>query len=208
MDNAHKILSFNSAVHCLEQGGLIIYPTETFFAVGCKVHAHDTLERLYNAKNRPKLRPIPVLAANMEQVESVAILNAYEIKLAEQFWPAPLTLITKARDDVPRLVSAGTANIAVRISAHPVARGLAEAVGGVLVSSSANISGEDAVTCYEQLSKDLINCVDGVVLDAPKPQGELASTLVQVVGDGELIIRRYGAVSEQELQSKGWVVRV
>ncbi len=204
MNNKTKILSFDEGVHCLRAGGLVIYPTETFFAVGCALGAMVALERLYEVKNRPRLRPIPVLAANMPQVESVAELTEIERQLAKQFWPGPLTLISEAKQVVPSIVSANTGKVAVRISSHPLALALAQDVGDVLVCSSANISGEEPVTDYEQLPTDFINQTDGIILGEPKPQGLLASTLVQVLGDNKLCIRRHGAVSEAVLREHGW----
>ncbi len=204
MSTEHKILSFYEGVHCLEQGGVLIYPTETFFAVGCRVHHEVALEGLYGAKRRPKARPIPVLAADMQQVQTVAMLSEVEKRLVEQFWPGPLTLITKARDSVPNLVSAGSGKIALRISSHPLAMTLAKAVGDLLVCSSANISGEPPVSNVLDLSPRLMEQVDGIILGQPSPQGVHASTLVEVGQDNALYIRRKGAVSELALLERGW----
>ncbi len=201
---ADKLLSFDDGVHCLRQGGLVIYPTETFFAVGCALGAATCLERLYDAKKRPKKRPIPVLAANMEQVRNIAHLSQVEKKLAEQFWPAPLTIICEAKETVPNIVSADSGRVAVRISPHPIALALTKALGDVLVCSSANISGQPPVVDYTELSSELVQMVDGVIIDGPCPAGGFASTLVQVVGEKELLIRRQGAVPEGDLINSGW----
>ncbi len=200
----NKILSFQSGVHCLEQGELIIYPTETFFAVGCKVHSLKSLAALYAAKKRPQVRPIPVLAAHMQQVQTVATLNTWEEKIAEQFWPGPLTIIASVRASVPKLVVAGGDKIAIRISSHPVALALAQSANDALICSSANISGEPPATDYKQLSPGLTEKVQGIVLDEPCPRGGLASTIIEVLGANKLIVKRRGAVSNEQLQDVGW----
>ncbi len=202
----HKILSFTDGVHCLEQDGLIIYPTETFFAVGCKVHSDIGVHTLYNAKKRPQTRPIPVLAAHMDQVESIAKLNAWEEKLAQQFWPGPLTIVAYARSSIPSLVLAGGNKVALRISSHPVALALANASNDALVCSSANISGQTPVTDFNELSSELVIHTQGIVVDSPRPQGGLASTIVEVVRENCLRVRRLGAVSNQLLLNAGWEI--
>ncbi len=204
MDN--KILSFDNGVHCLQQGGLIIYPTETFFAVGCSIKSSQGLKRLYEVKNRPQKRPIPVLAASMEQVESIATLNPIERKLAQQFWPAALTIICAAKSCVPSIVTADSGWVAVRISPHPVATTLTKNLDDVLVCSSANLSGQQPVIDYNELSQELVKGVDGIVLGEPRPKGLLASTLVQVLDDNKIVIRRHGAVPEEDLISHGWLI--
>ncbi len=206
MNTDDKLLSFQNGVHCLERGGVIIYPTETFYAVGCKVHSYIGLTDLYSAKKRPQARPIPVLAANMEQVDKIAILTSMEQKLAEQFWPGPLTILASVRASVPKVVVAGTGRIALRISSHTLATDLAKATGDALVCSSANISGEPPVADYKELSSQLVNRVQGIVPSESVLQGGLASTIVEVVGEGELFLRRAGAISIDQLMNAGWEI--
>ncbi len=204
MNIKSKILSFQDGVHCLERGKLIIYPTETFFAVGCMVHSSAGVETLFKAKKRPQTRPIPVLAAHMEQISNIAMLNVWEQKLAEQFWPGPLTIVAKAHPSIPPLVLAGGQKIALRISSHPVAMALAKSCQDALVCSSANISGQAPVTDYTQLSSELTKQIYGIVIDEPLPHGGLASTIVEVVGEGRLQVKRIGAVSNALLLEAGW----
>ncbi len=196
-----KILSFDEAVRYLCQGGIIIYPTETFFAVGCalSVDGH-TLQRLFASKARPLTRPLPLLAAKMEHIHDFAYVTQAEKRLMERFWPGPLTVLCKAKSCVPPLVRAGTGKVAVRISSHTVATALATAVEEPLVCSSANRSGFPPVADANVLDPKLLQYVDGILLDGEAPYGTLPSTIVEVLANGHVRVLREGAVAKKHLQ--------
>ncbi len=199
-----RIRTFSEAVQLLKNGSLLVYPTETFFAVGCNMWNVEALANIYTAKQRPQKRPLPLLCAHMQQVESISHLQDMEKKLVQDFWPGPLTLLCKAKNTVSELITAGTGKVAVRISPHPIARALAEVAP--LVCSSANISGEEPTTEYTLLSAKMLANVQGLLIDGPKPQGGLASTIVEVLENNTLHVRRQGALPIQDLQAKGWHV--
>ncbi len=190
----------------------------------------EAIENIFRAKQRQAQKPLPVLAAHWQQVESIAHVGQYEQTLAEQFWPGPLTLICPAKAHVLPLLTAGTGKVAVRISSHALARALAQAVHAPLVCSSANMSGEAPPRQIQELSTQLLQSIPHVLdLDVlsheailkdsmpmhkekrPKPaqyieHKGLPSTIVEVVGEKKLTIRRHGAIAEEELQAQGWEI--
>ena len=102
---------------CLRNGGILIYPTETFFALGCMADQAAAVDMLYQIKGRPVHKPLPLLAADTTQVDRVALLTAMPIGL-EQFWPGPLTVLLPARPGLPASLVNPDGQVAVRVTPH------------------------------------------------------------------------------------------
>lgn len=196
------IRSIEDAAKVLHLGGILIYPTETFFGIGCRVCDAEAVGKVYAAKRRSAGLPLPVLGADRKQLAKVAVFPEGVDNLVRRFWPGPLTLLLPALPCVPENITAGTGRIAVRVSSHPVARALALAADSALAASSANISGRPAVTHAHALDAELTAAVDGVLDMEPVPDGGLPSTLARLDADG-LHILRVGAVSVAELEAAG-----
>ncbi|MHB1317916.1 MAG: peptide chain release factor N(5)-glutamine methyltransferase, partial [Anaerolineae bacterium] len=130
------------AVRTLQRGGLVVFPTDTVYGVGCDLRNAAALERLYAAKERPRDMAIPVLISGPELVHQVArnVPEALGI-VAAQFWPGGLTVILPRQPDLPYILTAGGDTIAVRLPDHTLARALIQAAGGALAVTSANRSG-------------------------------------------------------------------
>lgn len=199
-------MSLEQAVECLQHGGIIIYPTETFFGIGCKACDADAVARVFLAKRRKFNLPLPIIAANRAQVEKVAFWDARLDTLARQFWPGPLTVLLAARDCVPGMLTGGTGRVAVRVSSHVGACRLAEQAGEALVASSANISGQPPVTTLDGLDPALLAATDGLLGLGEQPQGGLPSTLVEFTPQGPLRLLRNGAVPSDALAAAGFSV--
>jgi L-threonylcarbamoyladenylate synthase len=192
------------AAALLRGGGIVAYPTETFYGLGALASHHGALERLAAAKLRPEGKPLPLLAGDLAQVERVASLAAPLARhLAGRFWPGPLTLVLPAAPDLDPLVTAGDDTVAIRIPGSEVARALALAAGGALVSTSANLSGEPPPAEAGALAEALRSRLDGVLDGGPTPGG-LPSTIVAVSGNTLRCVRE-GAVpwSEVEAAARG-----
>jgi L-threonylcarbamoyladenylate synthase len=189
-----------SAAAIVRAGGIVAYPTETFYALGALASREDALARLAAAKLRPEGKPLPLLAADLAQVEAVASLEApLARRLAARLWPGPLTLVVPAHPALSPLVTAGDATVAIRVPGSALARALARESGGALVSTSANLSGDAPVTRVEDLSPALIARLDGVV-DGGSTPGGFPSTIV-LVGGGGLQLVRAGAVPWAEVEA-------
>lgn len=201
------------AAACLQGGGVCVYPTETFFGVGGLACNAAAVARVYQAKDRPVHRPLPVIVADMAQLERITYVDARAEPLMTHFWPGPLAILLPARARVPMGITAGTGRIAVRISAHPVAHALALAVGEAIAASSANISGFTPVTRLADVNPLLMERVDGAI-DAnppdipqgPSPAGDVPSTLVEIVGERAVRILRSGVITAQALHTAGYDV--
>jgi len=176
----------------LRQGGVVAYPTETFYGLGALARNGAALDRLARAKGRPEGKPLPLVAADLAMVLGVARLDAVARRLAERFWPGPLTLVLPALPGLPTQITGGTETVGIRIPGSEVARELCRAAGGPIVSTSANVSGGAPPSSAKELDAALVAGIDGV-LDAGPTPGGLPSTVVSVDG-GRLSLLREGAI--------------
>ncbi len=182
-----------AAADVLRRGGLVADPTETFYGLGALAGDAGALARLAAAKLRPEGKPLPLLAADLAQVEEVAVLSPEARRLAARFWPGPLTLVLPARPGLDPAITAGSGTVGIRVPGSEVARALAAAAGGAIVSTSANLSGEPPPTTPAALSQPLRARLDGVLDGGPTPGG-LPSTVVALEAGGPRLVRA-GAVS-------------
>lgn len=186
----------------LRRGGVVIYPTETVYGLGGDPRNAAVIERIYNLKGRPVHKPFPLIAADRESVRHWVQWRSDPLdRIAERFWPGPLTLVLQATSNVPQCLQSAEGAVAVRVSAHPVATLMAKACGGALVATSANLSGDPPASSPAELSRALLDAVDGLVDGGPLPPS-LPSTLVAVTFYEEGFswkILRQGAVSAETL---------
>jgi L-threonylcarbamoyladenylate synthase len=180
------------AAAALRRGAVVAYPTETFYGLGALAADRAALARLAAAKLRPDGKPLPLIAADLEQVAAVAALEPLARSLAAAFWPGPLTLVLPAAPSVAPEITAGTGTVGIRVPGSEVARLLARLAGGPIVSTSANLSGEPPPVSAAELAPALLARVDEV-LDAGPAPGGLASTIV-AVDRGRMSLLREGPV--------------
>lgn len=172
-----------AAAAALRRGGVIAYPTETYYGLGALAADAGAVERLVRAKGRPDGKPLPLLAAGLDQLEAVAALGPLARRLGDAFWPGPLTLVVPARPGLHPAITGGGGTVGVRVTSSPVAMALARQAGGALVATSANLAGQPPAASVEALDAALVARLDLVLDDGPAPGG-LASTVVEVVGEG------------------------
>ncbi len=182
----------------LRAGGLVAYPTETWYALGCDPRLPRAVAALRRAKGRDADKALPLLAGCREQVEeAVPGIRGWSaaVRLADAFWPGPLSLVLPGRPEgfAPGVV-AGDGTVAVRWSSHPVAAALARAAGTVLVSTSANRAGDPPAGSAPAVARALGPRVPGLlVLDGGRTPGGPPSTLVDPRVPGGRVLRE-GAV--------------
>ncbi len=182
------------ALSALAQGGIAIYPTETFYALGGDPNSDSAVNRIFVLKGRDFSKPLPLIASDLSAILRVASRwpEAAD-RLADAFWPGPLSMLLPAADSVSPLLHAHTGRLAVRISSHPVAESLANGLGGLIISTSANLSGEPACRRLDEIPTALLDGVDAVI-----PGGELAgkrpSTIVDLTVTPPRLVRQ-GAIS-------------
>ena len=197
-------LNLQESLACLRKGGVIAFPTDTSFGLGCRAYDAQAVSRIVSAKGRPSGKPLPILLPSIDYLR-VRSIETPLICLAEAFWPGPLTLVVPAFPGLPAQVTAGTNMVGVRISPHPLARALVEALGEPLIATSANRSGEPAARSIEAAENMTLIDVDGVLWEegAPAPQGSdalSAGSTVVGLSNGDLQIHRQGPISEAELR--------
>ncbi len=174
----------------------MVFPTETFYGLGCRVDDPVATARVVDAKGRRPGNPFPVIAANREQAESLwTEVPAWARRLIDAFWPGPLTLVLPARPGLPPEV-AGSGEIGVRVSPNPFAQELARRAGP-LVATSANRSGDPEVTTVADLDAAIRAAADAVVDGGPTPGGR-PSTVVAVV-QGALKVLREGPIQGEKI---------
>lgn len=167
------------AAHCLADGGLVAFPTETVYGLGADATNARAVARLYEAKGRPSFNPLIAHVSDLQAARQIARFDDKSLQLAEAFWPGPLTLVLPRAADCPvsDLATAGLDTIAVRIPAHPAARDILRAFGKPVVAPSANISGHVSPTTADHVLGDLAGRIDLIVDGGPVSVG-VESTIV------------------------------
>jgi L-threonylcarbamoyladenylate synthase len=190
----------------VQAGGLVVYPTETFYAVGCLATLHASVQRVVAAKGRPDGKPLPLIISDWDMAARFVRLEGGARELARAFWPGSLSIVLEVDPAVSPLARDRNGRSAVRMCPHPVAAGLCREAGTPLVSSSANISGRPPASRPERLDPELLHAAGALVIDAqPWPAGGRPSTLVEVVPGGVRVLRQ-GAVSVNSIAEAGFHV--
>ncbi|MDQ7786868.1 MAG: L-threonylcarbamoyladenylate synthase [Thermodesulfovibrionales bacterium] len=187
-----------SAIRILEKGGIIAYPTETFYALGVKFDLPGSLQNLYEIKKRPREKALPLIIGDRRMIGLVAApVSKKTLSLMDRFWPGPLTLLLTAKENLSEYLTAGTHTVAVRIPGRSFALDLAQAVDFPITATSANISGmppaQDAATVVRYFG-DTID----LVVDGGKTPGGNPSTIADVTGKDFQILRE-GAIEKEVL---------
>jgi L-threonylcarbamoyladenylate synthase len=189
------------AAEVLRDGGLVAFPTETVYGLGALAGDDRAVARIYEAKGRPSFNPLICHVPDAGGAERIAVLDERAERLAEQFWPGPLTLVLPRREgaDVSLLATAGLDTVAVRAPSHPVARDLLRAVGRPVAAPSANRSGRVSPTAPVHVAADLGALVPLVLAAGRSPIG-LESTVLDLTGPEPALLRP-GAVTREELEA-------
>jgi L-threonylcarbamoyladenylate synthase len=190
-------MAVRRASEVLRGGGVILYPTDTVYGLGCLAGNTDAVRRVYTVKGRPETRPSLVLVDSVAMAEGLAAdIPALARKIMRLFWPGPVTLVLKASAGIPEPLTAGTGKIGIRLPADEFCRRLAGRCGSAVVSTSANPPGKETSPDFRSLLRLFGGAVD-LAVDA----GERSSppSTVADVSDGSLTIVREGAVSGADL---------
>lgn len=194
-------LGLREASLALRRGGIVIFPTETFYGIAVNPRDRAAVDRLVALKSRLPHKPIPLIAHDRAVCAQVAHVPQALHALCAAFWPGPLTLVLAPQNPSlwPRAMIGAHQTLGVRVSSHPVARALAATCGGVVTATSANFATVAAVTDCAALDPALVAQVD-VVLDGGTLPGGLASTVLHMDAD-EIKILRAGAISLAQIEA-------
>ncbi len=187
------------ALSFLRAGHVIVVPTDTVYGVAADALIPEAVERLYIIKERGRDHPIPLLLADVEDLwQVIRYLPAAAHRLAQAFWPGPLTLVLPARQEIPAVVRAGRDTVGVRIPNHDRLRQLIRRLGHPLAATSANISGRAPALTVEDVLSQLGGRIPLILDDGPAPGGQ-PSTVVDCTGISPVILRP-GPIPEEEIQ--------
>ena len=189
-----------SAVNRLRAGGVVAFPTETVYGLGADALNHRAVHRVYELKGRPAQNPLIVHVS--DQIMARAMCDQWTTdaaRLAERFWPGPLTLVLPKSPRVPDVVTAGGPGVAVRCPAHPLALALIEGFAGPIVGPSANLSGMVSPTAAAHV-RAAFGDEDVMVLDGGACRAGIESTVLSLF-DAEARLLRRGVVSAAEIEA-------
>ena len=189
----------HSAAQCLLSGGLVAYPTESFYGLAVDATNEEAIKRLFLVKKRRTGRPVLILIQSVQVLEQyVAHIPQVAHRLIEVFWPGGLTLVFKAAPKVSPMLTAGTGKIGIRLSSHPVATALTREIQGPITGTSANISGEPACRNVEEILRTFGEGV-GLIMDGGQTAGEIGSTVLDVTTGPPRILRE-GMIQREQLE--------
>jgi len=189
---------------CLRAGDIVGVPTETVYGLAADALNPRACQKIFTAKGRPTTDPLIVHIAALDELDAIAVTNAAALRLAQKFWPGPLTMVLPAREIVPDLVRSGLPTVALRCSAHPVMAAVIESLGRPVAAPSANRFGRISPVMAAHVVEELGARIP-LVLDGGPCWHGLESTIV-AVGGSELVLLRPGPVTREALQSVAPVV--
>jgi L-threonylcarbamoyladenylate synthase len=191
--------ALGAAVAALGRGGVVAYPTETFYGLGADPRSDEAVARVFAAKHRPADQLLPLIAADTAQVAGIGEMTPLAERLAARWWPGPLTLVIPASRTLSAAVHLSTGKVAVRVPDHAIARALAAAAGHALTSTSANISGQPPLATADEVASMLSDSID-VLIDGGRTPGGRPSTIVDVTGGAPELIREGAVAWERVLE--------
>lgn len=175
------IVNLVEAAQLIKEGGVVAYPTEYCFGLGCDPRNYDAVKRILDIKNRPEHKGLILIANELAQLTSwLAPLTNDQVILLKESWPAANTWLIEKATDVPRWLSGDSNKIAVRVPGHDVARKLCELSDSAIVSTSANRSGQPAITDYRSIIAEFADQIDGVIA-MPVGDNDCASIIRDMV---------------------------
>ncbi len=185
------------AAALLRTGGVVVYPTETVYGLGCAPQINDAAMRVCEIKGRAD-KPLPLACSSLPVARKVVEFNPAAERLADRFWPGPLMLVLPAIMKYCMYVTHGTKTLGVRVPDHEVSRSLARQSGGIIVSTSANKAGEAPPTTAEAAIQQIGEEVD-IVLDGGPTPGALPSTVLDLSGE-QLWVLRKGPITGAQIK--------
>lgn len=182
------------AVDILASDGVIAYPTDTTYGLGCSIFSKRGIERIYQIKGREKKKPFSFICSDLAEVSRYARMNNFAFKIMKRYLPGPYTFVLEASSIVPDLVMTRQKTVGIRIPDNPVCQALVAGLGNPIITTSANLSGEEPIgdphIVQMELGKQLDLVIDGGLLSAS------VSSVISLVGDVAEIIRQGAGSTE------------
>ena len=189
----------SQAAEIIKRGGLVAFPTETVYGLGADALNPKAVKKIYVAKGRPSDNPLILHVSNVNQVHELVYVNDVAEVLMKKFWPAPLTLVMKARDVVPLMTRGGLDTAAIRMPDNPVALALIEAAGTPIAAPSANLSGRPSPTDFESVFNDMDGKIE-MIIDGGEVEVGIESTVIDITNPEKILMLRPGGMSREILE--------
>lgn len=188
------------AASLIAHGKVIVIPTETVYGLVADATNSGAIDKIYQIKGRPKDMALQALVSNIEEAEKLGVFDQKFRKVAEKYWPGPLTAIVRQKpgNEIANLVAPGKDTIGIRIPNHKIVLKLIQLTGKPLASTSANKSGEKGAVTASEAYRALKDDVE-LILDGGKSEFALASTVIDFSND-EIKMLRLGSISEAEIR--------
>jgi L-threonylcarbamoyladenylate synthase len=187
------------AAQAVAAGGVVAFPTDTVYGIGCDPYCIEAINAIYQIKGRAQQKALPLLLSGQERLAQVAdALPGAAARLGEHLWPGALTLVVPRAPGLPAELGGGS-TIAVRVPAHDDLRTFIEACGGAIASTSANLSGQPDALDGGQVADYFGESVD-MIVDGGRVQGGVPSTVVDCTVEPPVILRQ-GAISEAAIRA-------
>jgi len=182
------VTSVEKAARIVTKGGVVVYPTDTVYGLGCNPFNEEAVEKIFKIKGE-RIKPLPILASGVEEIEKIAHTTDKALRLAEKFWPGPLTMVLPKKASLPSIATRDWNSVAVRVPNHKVALELIRMSGGLLIGTSANKTGKKPPQTAQEASKQIGEEVDLIIDDGPTPIGA-SSTIIDLTQSKPKILRQ------------------
>jgi len=181
----------------VKEGGVVVYPTDTVYGLGCDPFIIKAVERVFNVKNLRR-KPLPILASDMKTVERIAFLPEKAKSIANEFWPGPLTIVVPKKPALPSIVTCDLNSVGVRVPKHDGALQLISLSNGLLIGTSANKTGKKPPLSAQDAAEQLGREVDLILDGGPSTLG-VSSTVIDLTSESPRILRK-GPVGFGEIE--------
>jgi L-threonylcarbamoyladenylate synthase len=192
--------AIQEAAKWIRTGGVIAIPTDTLYGLAADPFQPDAVARIFSVKGRSASEALPLVAADLSQVTAhLGALRPAAGRIAERFWPGPVTLLIEAPASLARGVSAGTGRVGIRVPAHDITRAICRAADRPITATSANRSGQPPTADPAEVERTLGDSVD-LLVDTGMTPGGPPSTIVDTTGRAPVLVRA-GAVAWEEIET-------
>ncbi len=188
--------NLKKAMAVLKKGGVIAHPTETFYGLGVDPFNEGAVRKLFELKGRGFDKPVSILVKNEEALFDISceIPPAAE-RLIKRFWPGPLTIVFKAKKGIPKILTANTGKIGVRVSSNQIAKKLLDIIDMPITATSANPSGRKSPVTPQEVERYFGDKLD-MIIDGGELEGKLGSTILDITEE-DIKILRQGEITEE-----------
>ncbi|MDD3844744.1 MAG: L-threonylcarbamoyladenylate synthase [Syntrophorhabdaceae bacterium] len=177
-------------VQTMQEGGIIAYPTDTHYGIGCDLFNIKSIRKLYAMKHLDGKRALSIICRDMKDISTYAVLTDFSFDIVKWYLPGPFTFVLKARKIIPKLLMTDRKEVGVRIPAHPVPVGIAGLCGRPVINTSARIAGEEVITDPRIIEKTFGNAISlvvdgGILVSEPSTVVRLADDVPELLREGK-----------------------